>query len=76
MTAAMVDIPEQSYRDRLPAVTVMAASLLATANCTIQDLTKALAHLGCSCTVKTRETDVEAHQLFCRFRMKMQDIQS
>lgn len=37
-------------------------------------LTKALARLGCSCTQKTRETDIEAHEMFCQFRMAMQDM--
>lgn len=40
----------------------------------IYRLTKALAHLGCSCTQKTRETDIEAHEVFCRFRQAMQDM--
>lgn len=63
-----------SAHDHLPATTVAAVRMLAQANCTIQDLTKALAHLGCSCVVKTRETDIEAHQTFCRYRSKIEDM--
>jgi hypothetical protein len=41
----------------------------------IRLLTKALAKLGCSCTTRTAEVELEAHQIFCRYRMKMEDMQ-
>lgn len=37
-------------------------------------LIRALADLGCSCITRTKEVELEAHQRFCRFRMKMEDI--
>jgi hypothetical protein len=40
----------------------------------IAKLTKALAKLGCSCTQKTRETALEAHEVFCTYKMAMQDL--
>lgn len=40
----------------------------------IDKLTHALAHLGCSCTQKTREVDLEAHEIFCRYRNAMEDL--
>lgn len=40
----------------------------------IYKLVKALARLGCSCTQKTCETDIDAHEVFCRFRLAMQDL--
>lgn len=40
----------------------------------IAKLTCALAKLGCSCTQKTRETDLEAHECFCLYKMAMEDI--
>lgn len=64
-----------SVMGRLPATTVAAVQMLATANCTIQELTKALAQLGCSCTVKTREIDLEAHGALCRYKQKMLDLE-
>lgn len=65
---------EYSIWDNLPATTVAAMGLLATANCTIQALTKALAHLGCSCHAKNASIDPDDHERFCRFRMKMEDL--
>jgi hypothetical protein len=65
---------QRSALDNLPATTVAAVRMLAQASGTIQDLTKALAHLGCSCVVKTREVELEAHQVFCRYRSKMEDL--
>lgn len=65
---------QPSALDNLPATTVAAVRMLATANCTIQDLTKALAHLACSCVMKTREVELEAHGPFCRYRMKLEDM--
>ena len=38
-------------------------------------LTRALARLGCSCTQKTREMDVEAHERFCQYRMAVENLQ-
>ncbi len=37
-------------------------------------LIRALAKLGCSCTTRTAEVELEAHQQFCRYRMKIEDI--
>jgi len=65
---------ELTAREKLPAIVVASAGLLAEANLQIQGLLKALAHLGCSCTCKTREVDLGAHELFCKFRMKAEDL--
>lgn len=60
--------------DKVPAVTVVAAAMLATANIRLYKLEKALAKLGCSCTLKTREIEPEAHQQFCNFRVALEDL--
>lgn len=69
----LLDAPEKRFED-LPAITVIAAAMLADANIKIQQLTKALAHLGCSCVVKHRSVELEDHTQFCRFRMKIEDM--
>jgi len=65
---------EPTAREKLPAIVVASASLLAEANVQIQGLLKALAHLGCSCTCRTREVDLGAHELFCKYRNKAEDL--
>jgi len=65
---------EPTAREKLPAIVVASASLLAEANLQIQGLLKALAHLGCSCTCKTREVSLEAHFAFCKYRCKVEDL--
>lgn len=40
----------------------------------INALIKALAHLGCSCITRTKEVELDAHDCFCRYRMKMENI--
>lgn len=40
----------------------------------VTKLTRALAKLGCSCTQKTRDPDLEAHEKFCLYKMAMEDI--
>lgn len=65
---------ELSYRDRVSAVALACASHAAGLELKVNALTKQLAKLGCSCTQKTRETDLEAHERFCQFRMSMEDL--
>ena len=65
---------ELTAREKLPAIVVASAGLLAEANQKVQGLLKALAHLGCSCTCKTREVSLEAHFSFCKYRMKVEDL--
>ena len=65
---------EFTAREKLPAIVVATAGLLAEANLQIQGLLKALAHLGCSCTCRSRETDLGAHETFCKYRMKAEDL--
>ena len=65
---------ELTAREKLPAIVVATASLLAESNLQVQGLLKALAHLGCSCTCRTRETDLGAHDAFCKYRMKAEDL--
>lgn len=63
-----------SYRDRVSAVALACASHAADLELKVNALTKRLAKLGCSCCVKTRETDIEAHERFCQYRMALEDI--
>lgn len=65
---------ELTAREKLPAIVVATAGLLAEANTKVQGLLKALAHLGCSCTCKSREVSLEAHFAFCKYRMKVEDL--
>jgi hypothetical protein len=58
----------------IPAVIREAGIMLAHSHIREQKLIKALAHLGCSCTVKLRDVDPQEHETFCRFRMKMEDL--
>lgn len=51
-----------------------AACNLGPAMVKINALTRALARLGCSCCVKTREVDLEAHEVFCLYRSAMEDM--
>jgi hypothetical protein len=65
---------EPSYRDRVSAVALACASHAADLELKVNALTKQLAKLGCSCCVKTRETDLEAHEKFCSYKMAMETI--
>lgn len=40
----------------------------------VRALTRACAKLGCSCTVRTAETNTTAHERFCNYRMAMENI--
>lgn len=65
---------EPTYRDRVSAVALACASHAAGLELKVNALTKALAKLGCSCTQKTRETELEAHEKFCTYKMVMEDL--
>lgn len=73
MHTRLLDAQDKKLEE-LPAVTVMAAAMLASANIENQQLRKALAHLGCSCTVRIKSIELEDHESFCKFRMKLEDI--
>jgi hypothetical protein len=69
------DQVELTAREKLPAIVVATAGLLAESNLTVQKLIKGMAHIGCTCVVKSRLTMVEEHDQFCRFRMKLEDLE-
>lgn len=59
----------------MPAVTLLAATMLADANIKIQGLMKAMAHIGCTCVVKSKLVEANEHDQFCRYRMKIEDLE-
>ncbi len=53
----------------------MTAAVLAAAEIRVQLLIKALAQLGCTCHVKTRDVELDSHERFCKYRMKAEDLE-